>query len=95
LSDVLEEPSPDLQEHLILDVNRRMTHVTAIQETAYKETEWHITRLPKASAKASFAQQAFTKKKCKAKIMQSNRATAAPTYTGVMVHHLKKMNEVI
>jgi hypothetical protein len=32
-----------------------MTHVTAIQETTCKETEWHIARLPKTSAKACFA----------------------------------------
>jgi hypothetical protein len=56
LSDILEEPSTDLQEHPIPIVNSRTTHVTAIQETTYKEAEWHIARLPKTSAKACFAQ---------------------------------------
>jgi hypothetical protein len=79
LSNVPEEPSPDLQEHPIPNVNRRTTHVTTIHETAYKETEWHIASLLKASAKACFAQQAITKKKYKAKIVQGNKATAAPT----------------
>ena len=35
------------------------------------------------------------KKKCKAKIIQGNRATVAPTYTGIMVHYKKKMDEVM
>jgi hypothetical protein len=61
--------------------------MTAIQETACKETEWHIARLPKTSAKACFAQQAITKKKYKAKIVQGNRVTASPTYTRTMVHY--------
>jgi hypothetical protein len=95
LSNVPKEPSPDLQGHPIPNVNRRTTHVTAIQETACKETEWHIVRLPKASAKACFAQQAITKKQCKAKIIQGNTATAAPTYTGVMVHHQKRTDKVM
>jgi hypothetical protein len=33
----------------------RPGHVTAVHETACKETEWHIARLPKTSAKACFA----------------------------------------
>jgi hypothetical protein len=69
--------------------------VTAIHETACKETEWHIARLPKTSVKACFAQQAITKKNCKAKIVQGNTATAAPTYTGVMEHHQKKTDKVM
>jgi hypothetical protein len=51
--------------------------------------------LPKISAKACFAQQAITKKKCKAKIVQGNTATAAPTYTEVMVYYQKKTDEVM
>jgi hypothetical protein len=47
LNDILEEPSPDLHEHPIPIYNSRVTHVTAIQETACKEIEWHIARLPK------------------------------------------------
>jgi hypothetical protein len=43
--------------------------VTAIHKTAYKETEWYIARLPKASAKACFVQQAITKKNYKVKIV--------------------------
>jgi hypothetical protein len=61
LSDVMEELSPELQEDQALnnlgsagDIGRP-GHVTAIHETACKETEWHIARLPKTSAKACFA----------------------------------------
>jgi hypothetical protein len=61
--------------------------VTAIHETTCKETEWHIARLSKTSAKACFAQQAITKKNCKAKIVPGNTAIAAPTYTGIMEYH--------
>jgi hypothetical protein len=95
LSDIPEEPSIDLQEHPIPNVNNRMTHVTAIHETAYQEIEWHISRLPKTSTKACFAQQAITKKNYKAKIVQGNTATAAPTYTGVMEHYQKKTDKVM
>jgi hypothetical protein len=95
LNDIPEEPSPDLQEHPIPLVNRRTTHVIAKQETTYKEIEWHIAKLPKTSAKTCFAQQAITKKKCKAKIVQGNTATAAPTYTELMVHYQKKTDEVM
>jgi hypothetical protein len=69
--------------------------VTVIHETACKETEWHIARLPKTSAKAYFAQQAITKKKCKAKIVQDNKSKIAFTYTGVMLHAHKKKPEVM
>jgi hypothetical protein len=69
--------------------------VIAIHESAYKETEWHIARLPKTLAKACFAQQAITKKKYKARIVQGNKPTAAPTYTGVMFHAHKKKSEVM
>jgi hypothetical protein len=95
LSDIPEKPSTDLQEHPISNVNNRTTHVTAIHETVCKETEWHIVRLPKTSAKACFAQQAITKKNCKMKIVQGNTATAAPTYTRVMEHHQKKTDKVM
>jgi hypothetical protein len=90
LSDIPEEPSTDLQEHPIPNANSRMTHMTAIHEIACKKTEWHIARLPKTSVKACFAQQAIMKKNCKAKIVQGNTATTAPTYTRVMEHHQKK-----
>jgi hypothetical protein len=69
--------------------------VTAIQEISCKETEWHIARLPKTSAKACFAQQAITKEKCIAKIIQDNKSIAAPTYTGIVVHYKKKQEEVM
>jgi hypothetical protein len=52
--------------------------MTAIHETACKKMEWHIARLPKTSTKACFAQQAITKKKCKAKIVQGNKVTVVP-----------------
>jgi hypothetical protein len=79
LSDKPEEPSTDLQEYPIPNIKSKTTHVTAIHETACKETEWHIARLPKTSAKACFAQQAITKKNCKAKIVQGNTAGKANT----------------
>ena len=95
LSDISEEPSTDLQEHLIPNVNSRTTYVTAIHETACKETEWHIAKLPKTSAKACFAQQAIIKKNCKGKIVQNNTATAAPTYTRIMEHYQKKTDMIM
>jgi hypothetical protein len=69
--------------------------VTAVHKIACKETEWHIARLPKTLAKACFAQQAITKKKCEAKIVQGNKSTAAPTYTGVIQNTQKKRPEVM
>jgi hypothetical protein len=101
LPDVVEEISPELQEDqapnnlgTMGDV-KRPGHVTAVHETACKETEWHIARLPKTSAKACFAQQAITKKKCEAKIVQGSKPTAAPTYTGIMQNTHKKRPEVM
>jgi hypothetical protein len=101
LPDVVEEFSPELQEDQAAnnlgtmgDVERP-GHVTAVHETACKETEWHIARLPKTSAKACFAQQAITKKKCEAKIVQGSKPTAAPTYTGIMQNTHKKRPEVM
>jgi hypothetical protein len=101
LPDVVEELSPELQEDQASNILStasdigRSGHVTAIHETACKETEWHIARLPKTSAKACFAQQAITKKKCKARTVQGNKPTATPTYTGVMLHAHKKNPEVM
>jgi len=98
---VVEEISPMLQDDEPLNnlgtrsELRGAHHVTAVQETACQETEWHIARLPKASAKACFAMQAITKKKCQAKIVQGNKATAAPTYTGVIQHAHKKRPETM
>jgi hypothetical protein len=101
LSDVVKELSLELQEDqapnnlgTTVDV-RRLGHVTANHEIACMETEWHIARLPKTSAKAYFAQQAITKKKSEAKIVQGNRPTTAPTYTDVMVHLHKIKEEVM
>jgi hypothetical protein len=95
LSDIPEEPSIDLQEHPIPNINNMMIHVIAIHETACKETKWHIARLPKISAKACFVQQTITEKNCKAKIVQGNTATTAPTYTGIMEHHQKKTDKIM
>jgi hypothetical protein len=85
LHDVMEELSPELQEDQPFN-NRgtagdvgRPGHVTFIHEIACKEMEWHIPRLPKTSAKAWFAQQAITKKKYEARIVQGKKPTAAPT----------------
>jgi hypothetical protein len=98
---VVEEVSPELHEEQALndlgttgDVGRP-GHVTAVHETACKETEWHITRLPKTSAKAYFAQQAITKKKCEAKIVQGSKPTVAPTDTSVIQNSHKKRPEVM
>jgi hypothetical protein len=55
--------------------------------------EWYITRLPKTSAKVCFTQQAITKKKCEAKIVQGNRNTATPIYTRMMVYYKRDMEE--
>ena len=99
LPNVVEELSPDLQQDQVLN-NRGTTtnvgragHVTSVHETACKETEWHIARLPKTSPKACFAQQAITKKKCEAKIVQGNKPTAALIYTSVMQNAHKKRPE--
>ena len=62
LPDVVEELSPELQEDQALNNQGttsdlgRAGHVTAVHETACKEMEWHIARLPKTSTKAYFAQ---------------------------------------
>jgi hypothetical protein len=96
LPDVVEELSLKLQEDQApnnlgtMGYVGRPGHVTAIHETACKETEWHIARLSKTSAKACFTQQAITKKKCEARTVQGNKPMAAPTYTGVMQHAHKK-----
>ena len=99
LLNVVEELSPNLQEDQTLnnqgttsDIGRA-GHVTIVHETACKETEWHIARLPKTSAKACFAQQAITKKKCEAKIVQGNKPTIAPIYSGIMQNAYKKRPE--
>jgi hypothetical protein len=101
LPDVVEELFPELQEDQVpnnlgttVDVGRP-GHMIAIHEIACKETEWHIARLPKTSAKACFAQQAITKKKYEAKIVQGNKPTATLTYIGVMLHAHKKKLEVM
>jgi hypothetical protein len=58
---VVEELSPELQKdqasnNLGTTGNvGRPGHITAIHETACTETEWHIARMPKTSAKACFA----------------------------------------
>ena len=69
--------------------------MSVVHKTSCKETEWHIARVPKTSAKACFAQQAITKKKCEAKIVQGNKSTAAPIYTSVMQNAHKKRPETM
>ena len=76
-----EGTSPPLESPLTLSPTK---HVKSVQETACDEEQWHIARLPKTSAKACFALQVKTKKKCVARIVQNNRSTVAPTYTGFM-----------
>ena len=85
-------PSEEHQEH---PQNHHPMHVTKIHETDYDEREWHMSRLPKSSAKACFAQQAVTKKKCTARIVRNNVPTVAPTYTGLMVNYKKNWNDVM
>ena len=101
LPNVVEELSLELQEDqapnnegTTSDVGRA-GHVSAIHETSCKEREWHIARLPKTSGKACFTQQAITKKKSEAKIVQGNKSTAAPTYTSVMQNTHKKRPETM
>ena len=72
-----------------------LNHVTSVQETACDESQWHIARLPKSSAKACFAQQAVTKKKCIARIIQDGKSTAAPTYTGLMDNYRKNRKDLM
>jgi hypothetical protein len=98
---MVEELSPELKNDqapknlgTTEDVGRP-AYVTGIHETACKQTEWHIARLPKTSAKACFAQQAITKKNYKARIIQGNKSTAAPTYTGVIFHAHRKKPEIM
>jgi hypothetical protein len=66
--------------------------VIAIQEIACNELEWHIARLPKTSSKACFTRQAVTKKYT-SKIVQANRSTATPKFTGMMVNYKKDKEE--
>ena len=82
-------------EHQHRPPNHHPMHVTGTQETDCDEREWHISRLPKSSAKACFAQQAVTKKKCTARIVRNNVTTAAPTYIGLMVNYKKNRNDVM
>lgn len=69
------------------------SQVRSVQETVCDESQWHIARLSKTSSKACFALQAVTRKKCVAKIVQGNRGTAAPTYTGSMDNYRKNRIE--
>ncbi len=69
--------------------------ITCVQEIECDETQWHIARLPKTSAKACFALQALTRKKCVAKIVQENKTTAAPTYIGGMDNYRKNRIETM
>ena len=83
------------EEHQDRPRNHHPMHVTRTQETDCNEREWHISRLPKSSTKACFAQQVVTKKKCTAGIVRNNVATATPTYTGLMVNYKKNRNDVM
>ena len=83
------------EEHPERPQNRHTMHIIGIQETDCNEREWHISRLPKSSTKACFAQQAVTKKKCTVRIVRNNVATAAPTYAGLIVNYKKNYNDVM
>ena len=71
----------------------RVQYTKYVLESDCDDRQWHIARLPKTSAKACFAQQAITKKKCIAKIVQGGKCTAAPTYTGMMDSYKKNTTE--
>ena len=92
MDDMETMPSEEHQERLW---NHHPMHVTGIQETDCDKREWHMSRLPKSFAKACFAQQAVTKKKCTVQIIRNNVPTVAPTYTGLMVNYKKNRNDVI
>ena len=83
------------EEHQERPQNHHPMHVIGIHEMDCDEREWHMSRLPKSSTKACFAQQAFTKKKCTAQIERNNIPTAAPTYNGLMVNYKKNRNDVM
>ena len=83
------------EEHEDRSQNHHPVQVIGTQETDCDEREWHISRLPKSSAKACFAQQAVTKKKCTARIVQNNVAITTPTYTSLMVNYKKNRNDVM
>jgi hypothetical protein len=70
-------------------IPQRVTYVNNIQETYCDVSNWHISRLPKTSAKACFAMQARTKTKCTQKIVRHGKSTPAPTYTGYMRDYKK------
>jgi hypothetical protein len=95
---VPDSPTATDEEELILPTHKPTQqldryHVTAVEETTCNPSEWHIARLQKTSAKACFAQQANTKKKCIARIVQDGKSTAAPTYTGLMDNYKKNRKE--
>jgi hypothetical protein len=68
-------------------------HVSAVEETKVDVKEWHISRLPKTSAKCCWAQRAVTKKKCTERIVRGANLTAAPTYTGVWTNIRRNLSE--
>ena len=92
MDDMETMPSEEHQDSLW---NHHPMYVTGTQEMDCDEIEWHISRLPKSSTKACVAQQAITKKKCRARIVRNNVATATPTYTGLMVNYKKNCNDVM
>jgi hypothetical protein len=71
----------------------QVQHTKSVLECDCNERQWHIARLPKTSAKACFALQAITKKKCIAKIVQGGKCTAAPIYTCMMNSYKKNLVE--
>ena len=50
---------------------------------------------PRPQQRLASPQQAITKKKCEVKIVQGNKSTAAPTYTGVMQNAHEKRPETM
>lgn len=74
-------------------VHSAISHINIIQPTTCKESQWYIAWLPRNFAKACFAQQAITKKKCIAKIVQNGKSTPTSTYTSLMDKYKKNKTE--
>jgi hypothetical protein len=68
-------------------------HVSVVEETKVDVKEWHISRLPKTSAKCCWAQRAVTKKKCTERIVRGANLTVVPTYTGVWTNIRRNLSE--
>ena len=88
------QPTPEVVSTLASPQNSGgIRHVNAVEETKVNVKEWHISRLPKTSAKCCWAQRAVTKKKCTERIVRGANSTVAPTYTGVWTNIRRNISE--